>query len=426
MPKCLGKRALLALALSLLLTSCSPRDGAKPSPSSSAAAAPIEVETVVARSAVLPEDISAVGTFQAISSVNISPKASGPLVSVPVHTGQFVPQGGVIMQQDTSDLEMAIRQDRADLAAEQTRLGLTGLNQELKSDRDVPSVRKARANLENARLQWERNRNLYRADLIAQKDLQDAKTSFLTAQADYQTAVDNVQTNKANVLIKRAQLQADELKLRNATVRAPFSGYVSSVSVDVGDYVTPGGSSGNSPYVTLLTLDPIYCQMKIGEINSQRLRLGQTVTMTTVAYPGKRFNGVVYRISPALDPATRTVNVLARISNPSRLLKPGLYGNVVVRLGTTPDVPLVPQMAQTERAGQTYVYVVEQTPKGPVARMRPMGHGRIDGNWIEASSADVKAGTQVVVSSLDRMYDGAPLTITRTLPQAPPVPRMAP
>lgn len=420
-------RSALVLGLCTLLCSCSaPSPKApKPSPSASASVA-VAVETVTARSATLPENITAVGTFEAVTSVNISPKIAGLVVEVPVHTGQFVPQGAVIMQLDTSDLEMTLRQSRADLMAEQTRLGLTRPDQQLRSDRDVPSVRKARASLENARLAFERSSNLYRADLIAQKDLQDDKTALISAQADYQTALESVQTSKANVLIKRTQVTADEMRLNNATVRAPFSGYVASVGVDVGDYVTPSGSSGNSPYVALLTLDPIYCEVKIGESNSQKVRVGQAVEVTTVAYPGRTFKGSVLRISPALDTSTRTLRVNARIANPEKLLKPGLYGNVLVTLGVTPGVTMVAQMAQTEKDGQTCVYTVESTSSGTVARLRTMRRGRIDGRWIEARESTLKPGEAVIVGDLDRLHDGAPITVSKTLQEAPPVLQASP
>lgn len=413
-----------AWAVTLTLASCSPRTKADPAASPSAAAsAPVSVDVISARNATLPDDIAAVGTFEAISSVNISPKAPGLLVAVPVNTGQFVAKGDVIMQLDTSALEMTVRQDEADLVKAQTSLGMSRPGQTLKSDRDIPAVRKARATVDNARLAWERSRTLYRADLISQKDLQDDKRALLAAQADYQAALDSVKSDKVTVLQKQIQLQTDQLNLRNATVRAPFSGYVSAVNVDVGDYVQPGGGSGSSGYVTLLTLDPIYCEVKIGETDSQRVRVGQPVEVKTAAYPGRRFKGNVYRISPALDPATRTLKALARIANPERLLKPGLYGNATITLGATPGVVMVPQMAQTEQAGQTCVYVVEQTASGALARMRTLRRGRVDGRWVEAIDSAVRAGDSVVVGNLDRLYDGAPVTPAQTLREAPAVPK---
>lgn len=411
----------LAAALGLTLTSCSPRNGAKSSASSSPSAqAAVSVDTIPARSAALPEEVPAVGTFQAITSVNITPRAPGLVVSVPVHTGQYVAQGSVIMQLDTSALEMTVRQDQADLEVAQSRLGLSP-GQRLRSDREIPTMRKAHATVENARLSWERSRTLYRADLISQKDLQDDKRALLTAQADYQSQIDQVKTDKASVAFKQVQLQADRLKLRDATVRAPFSGYVASVGIDVGDWVSPGGNGGPNAYVTLLTLDPIYCEMQIGEANSQKIKIGQQVTLTTPAYPGRTFKGSVLRISPSLDPTTRTLKVLASIANPEKRLKPGLYGNAKVNLGITPGVVLVPQMAQTEQAGQTCVYVVEQTPAGAVARLRTMQRGRVAGRWIEAAQSRVKAGEMVVVGNLDRLSDGVPVTVSRKLEEAPAV-----
>jgi membrane fusion protein (multidrug efflux system) len=414
-------RFLLVLALLASLCGCGRGDhrseSASPGPASTPA---VEVDVVPVRIATLADDIAVVGNFRAITEANISPKAGGLVVEVPVRLGQFVPTGAVLIQLDTEAIEAQLAHDRADIAAEQTRLGLRGLHESLRSDAQAPAVRKAKATLDNAQLQWERSRNLYRADLIAQKDLQDAKAQYLTALADYQTAIENVQTNKANVELKRSQLAIDEQSLRNATVRAPFAGWVAARNVDPGDYVQPGGASSNKEYIKLVTLDPIYCTMDIPEAYSHRLRTGQAVSIKTVSWPDRRFNGHITHISPSLDATTRTLKVDATLANPEKLLRPGLYGNVHLRLGQTPNAREVPQVAQVETAGQLRIFVVEVKGSQAVARALPITRGQYDGNWVQVREA-LSPSTRVIVSNTDKLYDGVPVKIGKTLSDAPPV-----
>lgn len=425
-------QAAALAGLMLGLAACSGKGPAGPaSPSAKASAAtPLAVEVIHTRIASLTSDISAVGTFQAVSSVQVSPKAAGLVVAVPVEIGQFVPEGAVIMQLDTSALEMALRQDEADLAVAQARLGVSASasasqkSREIR-DRDTPAVRKAQANLDNARLAWERSRTLYRADLIPQKDLQDDKKALLQAQADLQSQIDQVQSDKATVAVKRVQLQADQLHLRDATVRAPFSGYVASLDVEKGAYVQPGGG-GTSGYVKLVTLDPIDCEIRVGENDSKQVRVGQRVEVKASVRTEHSYQGRVLQVAPALDPATRTLKVLARLHNPDKQLKPGLYGNARITLGKTPKVLMVPRMAQITQAGQTGVYVVEESRDGAVVRMRTLRRGRIQGDWVEALESGIKADDLLVVGALDRLYDGAPISVSKTLTDAPAVPPVAP
>lgn len=420
-------RLLWVVLLAAYLTSCTPASSPETNPSPSASLSVVDVDVVPVRVATLDDEINAVGNFRAITEANVSPKNGGLVVDVPVHLGQFVASGAALIQLDTADILAQLAQDRADIVAEQTRLGLTGLHQKLKNDANAPAVRKAQATLENNRLQWERSRNLYRSDLIAQKDLQDAKAQYVSAMADYQSALDNVQTNKANVALKRTQLAIDEQRLRNATVRAPFAGYIASRNVNPGDYVQSGGRApNNQEYMKLITIDPIYCTLSIPELYSQRLKRGQPLRIKTVAFPGRLFGGHVSHVSPALDPSTRTIKVDATIDNPGGLLKPGLYGTVKLQIGQIRDARMVPQSAQVEMAGTTRVYVVEEKKGvGTVVRGIPMKRGRVDGNWIQADEApDLMPSMQVVVSNLDRLYDGARVKVGKTLTEPPALPQL--
>lgn len=374
----------------------------------------LRVDACPVRVVDLPDTLQVVGNFRAVTESTVSPEKAGSVVSVPVAVGQFVPKGGVLIELDRRAIEIQLAQDRADILQEQARLGLTGLDEVLRSDDDAPAVRKARVALDNAQLEWERAGNLFRANLISQKDLQDARKALLSAQLDHRSEREKVQQSKAAVAYKRTLMETHRHHLELTTVRAPFSGYVASRKVEAGDYISPGGTE----LIKLVTLDPIYCQLEVPETASRRLGLGQRLEVATPAHPGRVFKGSVKQISPAIDPASRTVKVDAVLRNPGRELKPGLYGNVSLTLGTRRGVRLVPQSALVISSGLVSVYVVDQGPSGaPVARAVTITRGDAHGTWLEALDSRLRPGDRVVVTEVNRLYDRMPLEVGAVRPE---------
>ena len=396
-------------ALLLLVAGCG-RTSTPPSAGSSPAAA-VEVDAAPVRAEDLPHLLFTVGTFRPVTEAQVSPRQAGVVVKVPVVLGQRVARGQVLLEQDPTDARLQIDQDEAQLQAEMAKLG--GPEGVRRPDSEAPGVRKASATLENARLEWERSQNLYRANLIAETELQTAKRTYLTAQADLQTALESVRTTRADVNVRRSTLRADEQKLVELTTRAPFDGFLSLVSVAVGDHVNPGGG----PYLKLTPLDPLDCRLNIAQVEASRLRLGQPVEVRTEVWPGRVFTGKVVHINPSLDPQTRTIQVDARLGNPRGDLKPGFFGNVQIQVGMLRNALLVPQVAVTQVVGGSQVFVVE----GSKVRAVPVQTGESRGNWLLLKSGKLEAGQKLAASALDRLYDGAPVTVKKTL-DFPPAP----
>lgn len=377
------------------------------------------VDVALVRVRDLPRRISTVGSLRAVTEATISPQAAGLVTAVPVQIGQRVAKGDLLIQQDATGGQLQLEQDVAYLTSELARLGVSHPDQAAPHDTDTPGARKARATMDNARLEWERSQNLYRANLIPESDLQTAKRNYLTAQADYQSALDTVRTTKADVEVRRSAIRIDEQKLRDLATRAPFDGFISDRNVEVGDYISPGGSAGNSPYLRLTQLDPIWCRLNIPQADAARLDDGQPVEIRTQAWPGRVFRGRVDHINPALDPQTRTVIVDARLENPDGVLKPGLFGTVQLQVGTRKAAPLVPQAALIRGAGVVRVFAVQ--PDGTVKAVT-VELGETRGDWVEIAGG-LAGGQKLAVSHLDRLYDGAPVTTGRTVAE-PPAPQI--
>ena len=105
----------------------------------------------------------------------------------------------------------------------------------------------------------------------------------------------------------RAELGVADRALRDASVRAPFAGWIARRDVSRGEYVRPG-----QPLFELVALDPIEVEFSVAERDSARVHIGQQVGVKVAPYPEEAFQGEVTVISPTLDPKTRTLRVQAQ------------------------------------------------------------------------------------------------------------------
>jgi len=411
-----GRILVLFLVLSAL-AGCGGRGSVTPAPEASRSAA-VEVDVASVRLADLPRWLSTVGTSRSVNEASINPRSAGVVLDVPVDLGDHVREGDVLIQQDPEEVRLQIEQDRASLRADLAALGVDRLDAPPRRDEDAPAVRKARAGLDNARQSWDRNQNLYRANLIAEQELQTSKQALLSAQADYQGALDQVRTSWANVGVRRSALRINEQRLANLTTRAPFDGYITAKNVNQGDYASPGGS-GPEPYIRLTQLDPIDVRLEIAQVYAEKLKVGQEVEVTADAFPGRTFKGRVVHVNPASSAQSRTIAVDARFANAHGVLRPGLFGAVQLRLGTRPQAPLVPEAALQKTIGAFQVFVIQPGQGSTTVCAVSVSTGEKIGTWMEVEG--LKGGQQVAVSSLDRLFDGAHVTVRKVVrdPSAP-------
>jgi len=131
---------------------------------------------------------------------------------------------------------------------------------------------------------------------------------------------------------------ADIASIRTASpavwVRAPISGIIVSKNVVRGQAVNPGDQ-----LLALATLQRVWITADIYQDDLSRVWVGQSLEAVTASYPGKVFKGRVERISPALDPNIRTLQLRCQVNNSESLLKPQMLARV--RLAATPGMALV-------------------------------------------------------------------------------------
>ena len=206
----------------------------------------------------------------------------------------------------------------------------------------------------------------------------------------------------------KAQLDAARTQYQNARentiLTSPVSGVVTARNYD------PGDMSGNLPILSVGQISPAVKAVINGTENDLTLvRRGMEAMVKFDAFPDEAFHGTVTRISPAIDPATRTFATEVTISNPKGEIKPGLFAYVTLDFGSRNNV-VVPDRAVVKQtgSGNKFVYVY----KGGKVSFNLVELGRRLDSGYEIISG-VADGDSVVITGQSRLADGVSVTLKK-------------
>jgi RND family efflux transporter MFP subunit len=388
------------------------------------AVAPVEARAV-------ERTVDVTGSLLAWEEVVLNTSIPGTVARLRVDLGDAVRAGQVVAELDPREMALAVEQADASVGAAhdglrraraQADAAQAQLQQVLESRRAVEaSLQRSRAALEETRANLARMRKLVKAALVAQRDLDVARTQYEVALAQDETAQMELRQYPDRVRVAEAQLESDrsairvaeaelrrreaELalarkKLADATLIAPIAGAVARRHLNPGQYV-----SANTPVFTLVRSDPLKFTGTVAEHAALEVRPGLVVRLRVDPSPGRDFTGRVTRVSPAVDVTSRTVLVEAEVPNRDGLLKPGLFARGAVVLRRDPDVAFVPESAVSYFAGLTRVFVVADG----TARERTVTLGTRQDGLIEVVKG-VRLGERVATSGLAQLQDGGRVT----------------
>jgi multidrug efflux pump subunit AcrA (membrane-fusion protein) len=368
----------------------------------------IDVTTAAAIRRDLPRYFEATGSLAGDQQTDVAPSIAGKVVAVGVDLGSYVKRGQTIVRLDEVDLKLRVEQAQAQL--EQTKAALRqaeekiGLrpNQQFDPNR-VPDVASARVAYELAEKNLRRAEKLIETGDIARSfyDEQKAKRDQLKEQ--YEVAVSKarqdfaaVATARANVSNAESQLGLAKRSLSYSIVFSPIDGYVIERTADLGEYVSP-----TQKVATIVRTNPLRMKIDIPEQAIPEVQLGQSVSVTTSAWPDKNFAGRIARISPSVSATSRTMTVEAEIDNSSGALKPGQFATVRI-LGPRPEpAVLVPARAVKTESGVSRLFVI----KDGRAQQRLVQLGQTEGDLVEIKTG-IAADEQVATSNVEHLADG--------------------
>jgi RND family efflux transporter MFP subunit len=361
---------------------------------------PVRVSKVAVRD--LQRLVESVGSLFPYEEVVISSEIDGRVEEVTADLGDRVEQNQVLVRVSEEEQKYLLAQNEAQLRQALERLGLEGENDRVQDIREAPEVRRAQADLFDAEQRFKRVRSLVDQGIGSRQDLDQAQARFQALQAAYDTTLNQTRNLIQEVERSKAQVNLQRKKLRDTSVRAPFSAYVKERQVNVGQFVR-----SNTPVFTLVKTDPIRLRIEVPERMAPWVKVGQNADVLVEAYPERQFQGRIWRISPTVEQSKRTFIVEALIANPGGDLKPGSYAKARVRTDKSDRIKLIPRRAVNYVFGSNKAYVVDEDG---VVEARDLKIGDIFGEDIEIIEG-LEEAERVAVSQVQRLDTGVKVRI---------------
>jgi HlyD family secretion protein len=313
------------------------------------------------------------GTVNACRRAKLAPPAGGQIASLPVHQGDRVREGQVLLELWNADVAAQVR-----VAEEQSRSATL-------------RAREACLGADVAERDAERARKLHRDGLLPDDQLDRLTSAAKTMRAACEAATAEIRQGEARVELARAN--------RTRTVlRAPFDGVIAKITGEMGEFTTPSPPGiPTPPAIDLIDDRCLYVTAPIDEVDVSRVRVGQPARITIEALPGQRLDGRVRRIAPYvvdLEKQARTVDVEVELTNPAdaKALLVGYSADAEIILDVRNDVLRVPTQALME-GGR--VFVLSGNPG--VLEERKIEIGISNADFTEVRSG-VHEGERVVLS----------------------------
>ena len=322
---------------------------------------PSAVTTIVAKQETWPSTLSVVGTTAPVHGVTVSADLPGTVDTITFDSGKFVHEGEVLVQLDT-------RQERAQLAA-------------MEAQRDL------------AKINYDRMQQLVNEGVIS--------------RMEYDKSTAEQRQTEANVGEIKATIQ-------RKTIRAPFSGILGIRQVNLGQYMSAG-----TAIVSLQALNPIYANFNVPQQVMSQMRPGQNVRISTDGASGHEYTGRVNALESTVDESTRNVQVQATLANPENKLRPGMFVQVEVGVGTQRSLFPLPASAINYAPFGDSVYIVTDL-KGPDGktyrgvRQQFVKIAGARGDQVGIVSG-LNQGDEVVTSGAFKLRNGAAVAVNNKI-----------
>jgi membrane fusion protein, multidrug efflux system len=329
--------------LYLLISGCS--DDKQAAAGGGFAMPPMPVETANVTTQSVADRFEAIGTIEAIEEVTVVSEIDATVINLPFDEGGFVKKGDLIAQLDDSQLAAEVARDEA----------------------------------------------LYMQNQSAYNRVK----SVVASDAGTPQELDNAY---ANMKIAEANMAAAKARLSKTRIVAPFSGTVGSRQISAGTFLRTA-----QPITTLANLNEIRVKFSAPEKFLANLKRGGEVVITSPVYPEEKIKGKIIAIEPVLNDQTRSVEIVAQVSNPGQRYRPGMSTNVSAVLNERSEALTIPSESVFATGGQSFVYTVQ--PDSTVKQV-PVTTGLQLTNAVEIVSG-LDKGMKVIKAGHQKLFPGA-------------------
>jgi RND family efflux transporter MFP subunit len=314
-------------------------------------------DVATARRAPIEESVPLTGDLRPIETVDVRARIEGDLIAVYVREGAPVREGQLLAQFEAADQESTRQSALASRVAAQSALSTAEWN-------------------------LEQSRELHKAGAVPERDVRAAEQAVAAARAQLASA--------------EAQVRAASTEARDTRVLAPTTGVLERRFVESGEHVARGAQ-----LFTVVRTNVLELAATIPARYASNVRTGLVTRFTA---DGRNIEGHVVRVSPTIDPATRSITVYVQVPNPSGALKGGTFVNGRVVGRSIPQALVIPGAAiRRSEEGSPYVYTIE----GETVEQKPVQVGIVDdATGIVEITSGLEEGERVIVGNVGTLGNG--------------------
>jgi HlyD family secretion protein len=354
------------------------------------------------------EKVQATGTVQPLLQVNVGAQVNGRVTRVLVDFNSLVKKGDVLAEIDPQIYGTQVSAQAANLASQRAQL-----------DQAKATTESMKAQVDTARIGFERVEKLYAENLASHADLDTAKGNYLSFKSQYDAALANVGSQHAAIAAQTAQLSQSTTNLGYTKIYSPVDGIVVTRGIDPGATVV---ASFQAPVLFVIAQDlrKMRVLADVDEADVGKIKDAMLADCVVDAFPGEVFRGQVsqIRFSPNSSSGVVTYPAIVEVANPDEKLRPGMTSTITVHTHeahgvaripnaalryrpsppTTPDGKPIPQAPEPPLAkGQGRVWVLTgDKPGAEKDEARVVSTGITDGLFTVVTDPSLPVGTKVV------------------------------
>lgn len=343
--------------------------------------------------------------------LDVIAKANGDVQEIVKKKGEMVNKGDVIFRLDPTDVQLQHRQ--AELNKRNSEITYSKSKDDI--DNGKTDARNGVTKLEQAVKDLEKSynklRNDYDAGLVTKQQVDQAETQLNNTKLDLQSARDKLKALDSNKSLEQLQiaseladvgLQQADRTLSNLEVKAPVSGVITDLGVEVGMTVSPGFRAA-----TVQQLDPIKVKAELTEETAKLVRGKQELSFYIPGVVDKTKAKVSY-LADVMNASSKAYELELEVPNPNRSIRPGTKAQVLLTEETDQNVVAIPTLSVVREGSDTFVFVVN----GDQAEKRKVELGRLKDANQEVLSG-VKEGEQIVVTGQHLLKDKDKVQISK-------------
>ena len=357
------------------------------------AAPVVDVQRVSAMSAAsAPEGVvlNAAGYIVAAHRIEVAAKVIGKVKWIGVDKGDHVQEGQVIVRLEDDEYQAQLEQAKGQLANLEAKLAeaMHGSRPEEVAQAQA-NLESARADMDDAKLSIDRAMKLRKEGLTPQQSVDDAQTRYDGAvhrvnslQKTYELVKlgprqEEIDSLRGQVEQAKGAVAYAETTLANTIIRAPVTGTILEREVEKGEFVTTSfvGDRGAKGYVVALAdLNDLEVELDIAQNDFAKLHSGQHGTVTTDAFPDRKYDGFIKEISPEANRQKATVQIKVKVTKPDEFLRPEMNASVAFLADAKPEAasgsaaakPVVMVPAAAVRDNAVFVLLDGKAVRRPV------------------------------------------------------------